>query len=591
MAMTASMTRSRRAEGLRHPHPHPHPIAHHPQLIATAKAAQQALAFAPNSNRKKRQFETSTTHDIDPIVSKKPRFTTGIAVEIPARPASFHSRGARDSFDAKSQPPPPPSPAKPKPAHTGPKPPDPSRAAPTTTAPKTAPPVTKQQSGLTEHQRKVANGLKHELNRLQPAVVPDIKEQGRKLRSQEATRFKSDLSAYFPDYDEVIGNDPKEQHILNLDTPIIITTGSIAPADLKPSVSLDKQSDPQPPHSHDAYGIRSYGDALFTDLWDSQKIDFSFFESQSKGNSLKDPLPDSFFEPAHKKAERLERSIRNSEKGRAQHEKDQIIRLLDGLQGPDWLRVMGVSGITETKKKTFEPARAHFIKGCAAILEKFRRWATEEKRRKLEKEQALAKAEAEREAKEQAEEEEDEEEDVEESVEEDEDVEKEPEEGEEEEEEEGDQEEEVEEDPTEEKVIPDSDEDMADDDEKANDSDGDPPDYSDVDASIAKQLREELMAAAAKKAPLRRGKRAVASSPRPTSQPEPYREFKSFFKKKYERDAALSKSRRRGRTVKAWGEPLPDVKESEFSLPDEFLDEDTLKIRARRRRREKRQKH
>jgi hypothetical protein len=28
------------------------------------------------------------------------------------------------------------------------------------------------------------------------------------LRSQEATRFKSELSAYFPEYDEVIGNDP-----------------------------------------------------------------------------------------------------------------------------------------------------------------------------------------------------------------------------------------------------------------------------------------------------------------------------------------------------------------------------------------------
>lgn len=55
-------------------------------------------------------------------------------------------------------------------------------------------------------------GLKHELDRLKPAQIDtNTREQGRKLRSQEATRFKSDLSAYFPDYDEVIGNDPKEQ--------------------------------------------------------------------------------------------------------------------------------------------------------------------------------------------------------------------------------------------------------------------------------------------------------------------------------------------------------------------------------------------
>lgn len=65
---------------------------------------------------------------------------------------------------------------------------------------------------LTKHQEKVINGIKHELDRLQPTGV-DTKEQrgGRKLRSQEASRFKSELSAYFPDYDEVIGNEPKEQ--------------------------------------------------------------------------------------------------------------------------------------------------------------------------------------------------------------------------------------------------------------------------------------------------------------------------------------------------------------------------------------------
>jgi hypothetical protein len=62
----------------------------------------------------------------------------------------------------------------------------------------------------TRHKEKVANGLRHELDRLQPNEAV-TKEQGRKLRSQEATRFKSDLSAYFPDYDEVIGNEPKEQ--------------------------------------------------------------------------------------------------------------------------------------------------------------------------------------------------------------------------------------------------------------------------------------------------------------------------------------------------------------------------------------------
>ena len=65
---------------------------------------------------------------------------------------------------------------------------------------------------LTKHQAKVHNGIKHELDRLQPGMdaQPTTKEQGRKLRSQEATRFKSELSAYFPEYDEIIGNEEKE---------------------------------------------------------------------------------------------------------------------------------------------------------------------------------------------------------------------------------------------------------------------------------------------------------------------------------------------------------------------------------------------
>jgi hypothetical protein len=68
------------------------------------------------------------------------------------------------------------------------------------------------QKPTTIHQKKVYNGIRHELDRLQPNAADAglAKEPGRKLRSQEATRFKSELSAYFPDYDEVIGNDAKE---------------------------------------------------------------------------------------------------------------------------------------------------------------------------------------------------------------------------------------------------------------------------------------------------------------------------------------------------------------------------------------------
>jgi hypothetical protein len=261
---------------------------------------------------------------------------------------------------------------------------------------------------------------------------------------------------------------------------------------------------------------RHFHEALFDDLYQAQKVDFSFLEKHCKPNGQLDPLPDIYFENAHRKAERLEKSIRNSEKGRAQHEKDQVMRLLGGLQGHDWLKVMGVSGITESKKKDYEPARDYFIKGCVGILEKFRTWREEEKRRKLEKERALAGA------------------------------------------------------------------------DEGNGSDGDPPDYSDVDHAAARQLQQEAVARSAplavpkttyKKAKVQRSKTAAVLE----------MDFKSFYSKPYLREAAISKHRRSGRSASAWGQPVPDVQERDFVLPEEYRNKVALEANARRRRRDRRE--
>lgn len=221
MAMTTSVTRSRRAEGVHLPNSK---IANAHRLLANAKDH-----YAP---RPKRQLDASD-REFDPVVAKKARFKTGIAVEIPAR-SSYHAQFAKDAAkdtekdtaDAK------PAPRAPKPAIAAPNKAPTSHRAPPTKGPKSAPARTQQQHQptRTKHQEKVANGLKHELDRLQPNAA-DTKEQGRKLRSQEATRFKSELSAYFPEYDEVIGNDPKETrtstpsinqiaHVMSVSPPI-----------------------------------------------------------------------------------------------------------------------------------------------------------------------------------------------------------------------------------------------------------------------------------------------------------------------------------------------------------------------------------
>lgn len=273
-------------------------------------------------------------------------------------------------------------------------------------------------------------------------------------------------------------------------------------------------------------------------------MDFSFLKTHYEDDGA-DPLSDEYFELIHRRPERAEKGIRNNDKGRAQHEKDQVIRLLEGLQGPDWLKVMGVSGLTDSRKKEFEPARHHFIKGCQAIIEKFRIWREEEKRRKLEKEQAMA-------------EEEDDEEDEEELEEE---------EAEEVEEEEGEEEEEAD----------------------GYASDGDPPDYSDVDASAARQLYEEAIARSARlhtsKRPEKRGKHESIPF---LAEPVLEKDFKSFFAKPHLREAAIGRSRRSGRTVAAWGHPVPEVPTSDFDLPEEYRDEETLKAHARKKRRDRR---
>ncbi|KAK6820964.1 hypothetical protein PG987_015364 [Apiospora arundinis] len=395
---------------------------------------------------------------------------------------------------------------------------------------------------LTRHQEKVKNGIKHELDRLQPNAAdttqpPKEQQGGRKLRSQEQTRFKSELSAYFPDYDEVIGNDAKEQRPAS-------TTAKTASQVAHPYSTFASPND--------AFPVKSYGDDLYTNLFESEIVGDALHQEDVDDDDEDDPLADEHYEAAHRRAERLEKSIRNTERGRAQHERDQIVRLLNDLQGHDWLRTMGVNGVTESRKKTFEPARDHFIHGCQSILEKFRHWTLEEKRLKLERERALAEREAGSEGSEEPSELEEDEDEVEDS------------------------------DQDDEMISADSDREIAD-----SVSDGDPPDHSDVDASIAKQLHEEALARTKYTASTGARRSRTDLPPHAPEFYEPPREFTSFFIKRHEREASLRKSRR-GRTVMAWGHPIPEVEEDDFDLTEEYRDEDYMKSRARRKRRDKR---
>lgn len=172
---------------------------HHLGTANIAKTRSENILRDSNSSRMKRKLDSSL-HDLDAIKPKKARITVELLSHSPPKPQiapagiarprpQFGPVTARSATIATPKPPVPP-PNKPHP-------------------PAPAPPASKP-ADVAKHQQNLTNGIKHELKRLQP-VYDDYIPLGRKLRSQEATRFKSELSAYFPDYDEVIGNDPKEQ--------------------------------------------------------------------------------------------------------------------------------------------------------------------------------------------------------------------------------------------------------------------------------------------------------------------------------------------------------------------------------------------
>ena len=252
-----------------------------------------------------------------------------------------------------------------------------------------------------------------------------------------------------------------------------------------------------------------------------------------------DPFAPHIYHKAHSRAERQEKQLRNIEKERAQHEKVQLERLLEGLQGPDWLRVMGISGVTEGERKGWEGKRAWCMREVRALIEKFRLWKEEERRRKVEKEMSVRDDESE--------------------------------------------------------------EDEGDDDDGAETSSRDRS-FTSVDADDlpARQLHAEALSASGSrgsrckpsKAARARLPSSSSSSKRPllstTAAAALDRPFTSFFSKKHQRVAALERHRRSGRTKYAFGQPIPEMEPRDFELPRDMVTEEARRASARSRRRQRR---
>ncbi|KAF2154640.1 hypothetical protein K461DRAFT_266032 [Myriangium duriaei CBS 260.36] len=221
-------------------------------------------------------------------------------------------------------------------------------------------------------------------------------EDKRTLRSQdESSRLKSALSVYFPNYDEVINDTPKELELLTPDTIFIIRDdgkrrNQQAPSDTSRSGNASTQQKHQRRRSSHVTPVQTPQSSPLAKFNGAQVVDFSIIE-KSIDQLGQDPLTDDVYFKAHRRAERKEKQLRNIERERAMHEKVQLERLLDGLQGYDWLRVMGVTGVTDSEAQRYQSKRDYFIREVRALVLKFQEWREEEKRQKSEKSSAHGK--------------------------------------------------------------------------------------------------------------------------------------------------------------------------------------------------------
>ncbi|EMC95513.1 hypothetical protein BAUCODRAFT_149471 [Baudoinia panamericana UAMH 10762] len=372
-----------------------------------------------------------------------------------------------------------------------------------------------------------------------PAPPPNTKEDKRTLRSHdEGPRLKSELAVYFPNFEDVIFGVEKEEEFITTDTVLYVTDD--APKQSPHTHTTPHKAAPLRPDDA-TNGVSTTPIRTLTDQHNGcPTVDLDVLARNIPPYS-EDPLSDTYYGKSHRRAERREKQLRNIEKERAMHEKVQLERLLEGLQGHDWLKVLGITGITDGEAKKYEPKRDYFIEEVKALVDKFRLWKEQERKQKMERDAAAARDAGETEGEESGE---------------------------------G-------------SVEPPSSEMNA----RAS---------RQLQQETMEAVKSGFKIRLGKR-PSGAGTSVSATpTPTPTSHPlpppplpvpyVPPEPMTSFYAKRHLRDAALGKARH-GRNVTAFGHPIPEVAlavEKEFELPEEFVTQDTLRANARERRRRKR---
>ncbi|KAJ5114496.1 hypothetical protein NUU61_000255 [Penicillium alfredii] len=401
----------------------------------------------------------------------------------------------------------------------------------------------------------------------------------RSLRSTDGgSRCKSELVQYFHNYEQLIsledpkpgkyGCSPYESNLMadiNAGKEFLAASTTIALVDdLSEPLPLPSTPDPTP-----------FGNPL-QNLHNCEVITLPRAASSPSG--AKSLSEETYFR-SHRKFERQEKQLRNIERDRAQHEKQQVDRLLDELRGHDWLRVMGLTGVHDSEKKLYEPKRDLLIQELEALVNKFQVWKDEERRRKLAKDKPLPGPDTETESHA----------------------------------------------PSRKRSRPAEEPEMESSPAPGTDSQS-TPDPNDVDAWAARQLHQEARSASVAK---RRKSTSSSRKPKtdrdgddeviepsaetkttpkhkknqPNSKPAPLaieplfipdpplpdKPFTSFYSQRQLRDStiAASKGTRRGHrgSILAFGHPIPETKEQEFEPPFDILTPDAIQSSQRKRRR------
>jgi len=369
-----------------------------------------------------------------------------------------------------------------------------------------------------------------------PPTATRQKEDKRTLRSQdEGPRLKSELATYFPNYEDIVFDVKKESELMTVDMVLYITDDTSEQQQQSSTVTSPQKGNSTTVH------MRNGSRNSLTSPTTPQTANSNRLNGCSPINldtitrnipdDPEDPLSDEHYLKSHRRAERKEKQLRNIEKERAMHEKVQLERLLDGLQGHDWLKVLGITGITDGESKKYEPQREYFIAEVQALVNKFKEWKEQEKKMRLEKEAAAAAREAESDERE-----------------------------------------------TEDSVEPPSSELNASASRQLLQETTNAV-RSGFKIRLNNSKRKDIRCASVEQKP--------SANTKAVAPPSPEAPITSFYAKKYLRDAALGKARH-GRNVTAFGHLIPDMEEQEFELPSYYMTEDALRANARERRRRKR---